>query len=57
MLKTKNIRACAGIALAGLLNLAGCGQTGPLYLPPKLTQVAAPTVAAALPIIAQTRAL
>jgi len=59
MLKTKNIRASVCVALAGVLNLAGCGQTGPLYLPPKMAQAAAslpaPTTAAALPIIAQTR--
>jgi predicted small lipoprotein YifL len=55
MLIIKKFRLGASIVLAGLLNLAGCGQTGPLYLPPKLTQVATPAVAAALPIIAQTR--
>jgi predicted small lipoprotein YifL len=59
MLKTKNIRASVCVALAGVLNLAGCGQTGPLYLPPKMAQAAAPSttpaIAAALPIIAQTR--
>jgi predicted small lipoprotein YifL len=55
MLKTKNIRAGACIAVAGVLNLAGCGQTGPLYLPPKVAQTAAPAASAALPIIAQTR--
>jgi len=33
MLKIKKIGA--GIALASLLNLAGCGQAGPLYLPAK----------------------
>jgi predicted small lipoprotein YifL len=55
MLKTKNIRASVCVALAGVLNLAGCGQTGPLYLPPKMAQAASPATAAALPIIAQTR--
>jgi predicted small lipoprotein YifL len=55
MLKTKNIRASACIALVGVLNLAGCGQTGPLYLPPKMAQTTAPAASAALPIIAQTR--
>jgi predicted small lipoprotein YifL len=33
MLKIKKIGA--GIALASMLNLAGCGQAGPLYLPAK----------------------
>jgi predicted small lipoprotein YifL len=59
MLKTKNIRAGVCIALVGVLNLAGCGQTGPLYLPPKVAQAPSPAataaIAAALPIIAQTR--
>jgi predicted small lipoprotein YifL len=55
MLKTKNIRAGACIAVAGVLNLAGCGQTGPLYLPPKMAQAALSAAATALPIIAQTR--
>jgi predicted small lipoprotein YifL len=55
MLKTKNIRAGVCVALAGVLNLAGCGQTGPLYLPPKVAQTVAPAAATALPIIAQTR--
>ncbi|MDH4479195.1 MAG: lipoprotein [Rhodoferax sp.] len=53
MLKTKKTRATAYVALACLLNLAGCGQTGPLYLPPKmaLTPTALPS-ASTLPIIA-----
>jgi hypothetical protein len=55
MLKIKKLRLGTGIVLTGLLNLAGCGQTGPLYLPSKLAQVAPPVVAAAHPSIAQTR--
>jgi predicted small lipoprotein YifL len=56
MLKTKNIRAIACLTLLGGLNLAGCGQTGPLYMPPKVAQPVAPAVAVAhLPIIAPVR--
>jgi len=57
MLKILKNRLAALMAVAGLLNLAGCGQTGPLYLPQKLTQardlqfLLAPT-----PIIAPMRA-
>jgi predicted small lipoprotein YifL len=54
MLKTKNRRLGMGIALAGVLNLAGCGQTGPLYLPPKVAQASAPAVAFVLPTTATT---
>jgi predicted small lipoprotein YifL len=38
MLKISQKRLATAWALAGVLNLAGCGQTGPLYLPQKLTQ-------------------
>jgi hypothetical protein len=57
MLKISLKRLATAVALAGVLNLAGCGQTGPLYLPQKLTQardlqfLLAPT-----PIIAPIRA-
>jgi predicted small lipoprotein YifL len=57
MLKITNCRLVTTLAMAGLLNLAGCGQTGPLYLPQKLTQ--APDVQLPLapkPIIARLRA-
>jgi len=57
MLKITNCRLVTMLAMAGLLNLAGCGQTGPLYLPQKLTQ--APDVQLPLapkPIIARLRA-
>jgi predicted small lipoprotein YifL len=54
MLKTKNKWLAIGIALAGMLNLAGCGQTGPLYLPSKVGQVSAAAVGFALPTYATT---
>jgi predicted small lipoprotein YifL len=38
MLKILKNRPATVLALATALNLAGCGQTGPLYLPQKLTQ-------------------
>jgi len=37
MLITKQILVSALILGAGVLNLSGCGQTGPLYLPAKNT--------------------
>jgi len=53
MLKTKKTRVSASLALVCWLNLAGCGQTGPLYLPPKLAlSVPAPLAVPSLPIIA-----
>jgi len=57
MLKISLKRLATAVALAGVLNLAGCGQTGPLYLPQKLTQ--APDLHVPLaprPIIASLRA-
>jgi predicted small lipoprotein YifL len=57
MLKISQKRLSTAWALAGVLNLAGCGQTGPLYLPQKLTQ--APKLqwpVAPQPIIAPLRA-
>ncbi|MFM6993335.1 MAG: LPS translocon maturation chaperone LptM [Rhodoferax sp.] len=35
MLKIKKIGAIVCVALVTLLQLTGCGQTGPLYLPGK----------------------
>jgi len=37
MLKISKNRLATLLALIAVLNLAGCGQTGPLYLPQKLT--------------------
>jgi len=57
MLKISKNRLVTLLALIAVLNLAGCGQTGPLYLPQKLTQ--APDVQLPLapkPIIARLRA-
>ena len=57
MLKISKNWLATLLALAGVLNLAGCGQTGPLYLPQKLAQ--APDVQLPLapkPIIARLRA-
>jgi hypothetical protein len=55
MLKTKKMGAAG--ALVCFLNLAGCGQTGPLYLPPKTAHmtpspVASVSTSTSTPIIA-----
>jgi predicted small lipoprotein YifL len=49
MLLTKQILVSALALGAGVLNLAGCGQTGALYLPARATPVkaVAPTETAA----------
>jgi hypothetical protein len=53
MLKTKKTGVSASLALVYLLNLAGCGQSGPLYLPPKVAlAVPAPLAVPSMPIIA-----
>jgi len=57
MLKITNNQLATLLALAGVLNLAGCGQTGPLYLPQKLAQAPdVPLLLAPKPIIAPLRA-
>jgi predicted small lipoprotein YifL len=57
MLKISQKRLATAWALATALNLAGCGQTGPLYLPQKLTQAPNSQLPVApQPIIAPLRA-
>jgi predicted small lipoprotein YifL len=57
MLKTSQILFTA-IALAGsVLNLSGCGQTGPLYLPVRpATQTMAPPAPATAPVTSEPAA-
>jgi len=57
MLKISKNRLATLLTIAGVLNLAGCGQTGPLYLPQKLAQAPdAQLPLAPTPIIAPLRA-
>jgi hypothetical protein len=57
MLKISKNRLATLLALIAVLNLAGCGQTGPLYLPQKLAQGSDWYIPPALrPLIAPLRA-
>ncbi|MFZ3220775.1 MAG: lipoprotein [Rhodoferax sp.] len=55
MLIAKQILVSALVLGAGVLNLAGCGQTGNLYLPPRSAPAKpAPTATAPAPALPAT---